>query len=151
MIGRTVTIIPIGVVLALLAAAGCEDAKPVKRRASNQSVSEVAATFSELATREEQYVVETGEYLSTGGEGDLASAPGPTWKKLGVRGIKAPLECKYGVMAGRANEAPSGPLGRELFAGETPTRAWFYLVADCDGLQFMQRGGSNEIVERKPR
>ena len=141
---------------------------------------EVPQIFAELKSREDMYNAEFGKYLpackapSSGncaegdywpatlpGRGDKmdATSPPATWKTLKVVLPSAGLYCQYEVIAGLANDDGSmGPTGQGLFVGadgttyQTPTRNWYYLMAQCDWdgdssvkAQYWQRDDLSEL------
>ena len=53
------------------------------------------------------------------------------WSLIGLRPRWTQLYCTYLVNAGGAGQAPSGPIGSQLWA-TTPLVPWFYAVAACN-------------------
>ncbi|MBI4509657.1 MAG: prepilin-type N-terminal cleavage/methylation domain-containing protein [Deltaproteobacteria bacterium] len=107
--------------------------------------SEVPAIFAEFKTKEEAYHAEMGIYVSTGDywpglNGDrgtnIGGNPLPAaWQSLRIQPGKGHLYCQYRAVGGNAGTTPADQMGRDLFnnyPGSTPTRNWFYLMAECD-------------------
>ena len=105
--------------------------------------SEVAAFFGEFKIREEQYAVENGAYLSTGGS-ETATYPAtvsataqtlgtlPTaWQTLKVRTPESTARCGYVVIAGTKTDT-AGTLASTSFAYTPPAKNWFYVLAHCN-------------------
>jgi prepilin-type N-terminal cleavage/methylation domain-containing protein len=119
---------------------------------------EIPQIFGELKSREEMYHAENGRYLpvcrsvtTLGGindctEGDWfpAALPGkgaaialgtlpPRWLELKVNLTKQAFYCQYEVIAGLKNDNTNiDAIGQEMWGATTPTRNWFYLMAQCD-------------------
>jgi prepilin-type N-terminal cleavage/methylation domain-containing protein len=53
------------------------------------------------------------------------------WSRIGLRPRWTQLYCTYLVNAGGASQAPTGPIGSQLWA-TTPLVPWFYVVAACN-------------------
>lgn len=129
-------------IVAVLAAVALPNFTSDSRRAKGDS--EVGAFFAELKVREEQYALENGKYLSTGGsETDtypltltaaaqtLGTLP-TTWQTLKVRPPESQARCGYVVIAGTPSTAP-GTMATSTFGyTSAPTRNWFYLLAHCN-------------------
>jgi hypothetical protein len=55
------------------------------------------------------------------------------WLDLKVNMTRQALYCHYAVIAGPAgNRDKIGALGQEMWGAATPTRNWFYVIAQCD-------------------
>jgi type IV pilus assembly protein PilA len=144
---------------------------------------EVVQIFGELKAKEEAYHSEFGRYLGAckaakpaPGVPDLGCVEGDyfpeplvggnratdipalpeRWVKLKVQPGKGALYCQYEAVAGPANQNGNmGVYGSELYAdiGGTPTRNWFYLLAQCDwdgnpavNATYQQRGDLTALV-----
>lgn len=101
--------------------------------------SEVGTMFDELATREDQYAQENGEYLSTaacpatptpnGTDATSCIVTGGAWKPLHARLPENDLRCSYVITAGTSTGTPSPPAPFTMVA---PAGNWYYIVATCD-------------------
>lgn len=128
---------------------------------------EVAEMFGKFKIGEESFNTENGSYLSTAAEGtywptplkgdsrtDISAValPGP-WRQLRMQPGSG-LYCQYNVVAGPANDTTTmGVLGTSMYAGLTPTKNWFYLLAQCDWnnkpadfTRYSQRGDQGGIA-----
>jgi prepilin-type N-terminal cleavage/methylation domain-containing protein len=117
---------------------------------------EVPQMFGEMKMRQEAWHSERGFYLPlcpapTGtlyedcpegqywpqtlpgrGAGMDATSPPPRWTTLRVNVPKGELYCQYEAVAGRAHSGANiGDKGSLVFP-TTPTRNWYYLLAQCD-------------------
>jgi prepilin-type N-terminal cleavage/methylation domain-containing protein len=104
---------------------------------------EVGAFFAELAVREEQYAIENGIYLSTGGSESATFPATPsaraqalstlpaTWQTLKIRPPESSVRCGYVGIAGTVGGA-AGAIAGTTFGYAPPAKNWFYVVAHCD-------------------
>ncbi|MCG8425096.1 MAG: hypothetical protein MJE77_45025 [Proteobacteria bacterium] len=106
---------------------------------------EVPAVIAEFKSRQEQYHVENGRFLTTGdGETDYwPTAPsGPkvptsiqpmpeTWLELNIKLGKNELYCAYVAITGRAGEE-TGAVAQSFGVPAAPATDWYYLLAECD-------------------
>lgn len=138
------TLLEVMVVVALigvLAAIALPTFTRESRKAKGDS--EVAAFFGELKVREEQYAVENGVYLSTGGS-ETATFPATpsasaqplgtlptTWQSLKVRTPESSARCGYVVIAGTRSDS-AGAMATASFGYTPPARNWFYVLAHCN-------------------
>jgi type IV pilus assembly protein PilE len=138
------TLLEIMIVVALigiLAAIALPSFTRESRKAKGDS--EVAAFFGELKVREEQYALENGVYLSTGGSETATFPTTPsaaaqtlgtlpaTWQTLKVRTPESTARCGYVVIAGTKSTS-AGTLATTSFAYTPPAKNWFYVLAHCD-------------------
>jgi prepilin-type N-terminal cleavage/methylation domain-containing protein len=110
---------------------------------------EVAAMFSEIATKEEQYKSEQGAYLAATQCPSTTSTAGVDfnvvcngvagWANLRVNATSSAIRCKYTVTTGAANTAltPGSTFTVPCSTGATCTTAtpavsWYYITAICD-------------------
>jgi prepilin-type N-terminal cleavage/methylation domain-containing protein len=101
--------------------------------------SEVSAVFTELQTKEEQYLIDNGSYLAaaacptlpapSGQDATACVGLGTPWKALRVQIPTVNLYCSYEITAGPATTAPTAPTG---FTMPIPATGWYYIVATCD-------------------
>ena len=104
-----------------------------------KSEPEVSAMFAEIATRQEQYKIENGQYLT------LAACPSSTtpagspatectdntdWIALRLNPPQSTLRCIYEAVAGTKDDDESNPGG---FTWTAPDASWWYVIATCDG------------------
>jgi len=103
--------------------------------------SEVTAMFTEIATKEEQYKVDNGAYLTAAG---CPSAPstagvdfnatcvttGSGWLNLRVNAPESKIRCMYAVTVGAAGTTLTPPQG--FTVPNQPVGPWYYIVATCD-------------------
>ena len=112
-------------------------------RATGDAV--VAAIFSELRVREEQYKVEQGTYLSTGADENdtFPAAPSPSlqtfqtalpaeWVSLRFQSPQPQVRCAYVAIAGAAGDSPGSMATTSFGMPATPSVSWYYLLAHCD-------------------
>jgi prepilin-type N-terminal cleavage/methylation domain-containing protein len=152
------------------------------KNARQARAAEVPQIFGELKTREEMYHAENAHYLpvcptfsgtpvgiSDCAEGDWfpATLPGKgapidygvlpqRWLDLKVNMPNRALYCQYEVIAGLKNDRTQiGTIGAEMWGATTPTRNWFYLMAQCDWdgtpavkAQYWQRDDWSELGKR---
>ena len=138
-----IEVILVVVIIAVLAAI----AVPVFTGEANTSKgeSESIGMFTALSVAEEQYMLENGNYLSTGiSESDTwpispSVAPQPltpypaTWIQLKVSPPVQATRCGYVVIAGPPASGTAGPLATGQFGFVEPTTtAWYYVLAHCD-------------------
>ena len=101
--------------------------------------SETGEILAELSTREDQYGLENGTYLSTAACPALPSAKpqsasscvalaGP-WGRLKVRLEDMNIRCSYAVTAGAAG-TPATPPAQFTMVQQPGT--WYFIVATCD-------------------
>jgi prepilin-type N-terminal cleavage/methylation domain-containing protein len=142
--------------------------------------SEVPMVFGELASKEEAYAAERGRYLGLcatdparpTGTADDGCVEGDFWPASIEGASKTPIEpllgrwtmlkaqnygglyCQYNVVAGLANDNTGmGAEGAALWNGATPTRNWFYMLAQCDtngnGIfaTYAQRGDRTDLAK----
>lgn len=102
--------------------------------------SEVSAMFSELATKEEQYLLDNPGYLPTAAcpsapasQGQdatgCATSSGP-WVPLRVMLPETNLYCSYEITTGDSTATPAPPSPFTM-TSNVP-QSWFYIVATCD-------------------
>jgi len=128
-------------IVAVLAAVALPNFTSDSRRAKGDA--EVNAFFAELKVREEQYAVENGKYLSTGGS-ETATFPATvtaaaqtlgtlpaTWQSLKVRTPESQARCGYVVIAGTPTDAV-GSMASTTFGYSVPAKNWFYVLAHCN-------------------
>jgi prepilin-type N-terminal cleavage/methylation domain-containing protein len=103
--------------------------------------SEINAMFAEIATKQEQYKIDNGVYLSAS---TCPSAPssagvdfnatcvtsGSSWVSLRVSSPESKLRCTYAVTAGAAGTTLTPPSGFTI--AHQPVGAWYYIVGTCD-------------------
>jgi prepilin-type N-terminal cleavage/methylation domain-containing protein len=105
---------------------------------------EVSTFFAELTTKEEQYKVDHGVYLSTG-SGETATWPATptptlqnvqpipaTWTTLRVFAPTSQVRCGYVVIAGTATTGAAGAIATGSFGYTPPHLSWYYVLAHCD-------------------
>jgi len=111
---------------------------------------EIAAMFTEIATKEEQYKSDNGAYLTvaqcptttstSGVDFNSTCANGTTgFGALRVSATDTKIRCKYTVTAGPANTAltPGSTFTVPCSTGAacttvTPATSWYYITAICD-------------------
>ena len=110
---------------------------------------EIAAMFTEIATKEEQYKAEMGSYLAAAECPSTTSTAGVSfntvcgasagWQNLRVNQTNSATRCKYTVTVGAANTAfaPASPFTVPCSTGPTcttvtPATAWYAITAICD-------------------
>jgi type IV pilus assembly protein PilE len=138
---RGFTLLELMTVIAIVATLAAV-AVPSFTRSSRKSKAqaEVAAIFAELTSREEQYKVTSGAYLSAAGcpatttptETSVSTClvTGSAWTTMNVNPGRATLLCSYQITAGLATATASVPAG---FTFPQPPTSWYYIVATCDG------------------
>lgn len=103
--------------------------------------SEVNAMFTEIATKEEQYKIDSGAYLAAAA---CPSAPsragvdfnascattGSAWLNLRVNAPESKIRCTYAVTVGAAGMPLTPPQG--FTVPNQPAGPWYYIVATCD-------------------
>jgi prepilin-type N-terminal cleavage/methylation domain-containing protein len=103
--------------------------------------SEINAMFAEIATKQEQYKLDSGVYLSAS---TCPSAPssagadfnatcvtsGSAWASLRVSPPESKLRCTYAVTAGAAGATLTPPTG--FTVPNQPVGGWYYIVGVCD-------------------
>jgi prepilin-type N-terminal cleavage/methylation domain-containing protein len=111
------------------------------RRATGDS--EVNGFMTELRMRQEQYQLENGRYLSTGGSETVmfpaTRSPQPqvlgtlptSWQQLRVQPPDVGLRCSYVAIAGQG-AAGAGATATTSFGFSPPAAAWYYILAHCD-------------------
>lgn len=101
---------------------------------------EVNALLAEFTTKQEQYKVENGVYLSTA---TCPAAPSPNgvdtnatcitigspWQTLRMNPAYTTIKCAYTATAGLATDVAAPPGGFTFNQGVGP---WYYIVAQCD-------------------
>jgi prepilin-type N-terminal cleavage/methylation domain-containing protein len=98
--------------------------------------SEITAMFAEIATKQEQYKIDSGVYLSastcpsapsSGGADFNATCvtSGSAWASLRVSSPESKLRCTYAVTAGAAGATLTPPTG--FTVGN-----WYYILGVCD-------------------
>jgi len=103
--------------------------------------SEVNAMFSELSTKEEQYALDNGAYLSTtacpsspatAGQDATPCTANPTgiWYPLRVILPETNLYCSYEVVTGDSTTTPAPPAPFAMTS--SVPQSWYYIVATCD-------------------
>jgi prepilin-type N-terminal cleavage/methylation domain-containing protein len=153
-----VELVAVVAIIAVLAAVAINYFKKNVRKARSSEVSEV---FSKLALGEENFMNETGSYLSTGDESsyfpatlngnssqNIGALPA-TWRQLRADPGKSALYCQYVAIAGAGGTTPGGE-GAVLYQGTTPPKNWYYLLARCDwdnnGTDFSQYARRHDIA-----
>ncbi|HEY0193409.1 MAG TPA: prepilin-type N-terminal cleavage/methylation domain-containing protein [Kofleriaceae bacterium] len=128
-------------IIAVLAAIALPSFTSQTRKAKGDS--EVASFFAELRTREEQYAVENGKFLSTGtsetntfpvtpsAAGQALGTLPATWQSLKIRTPEDRARCGYVVIAGTKTDA-AGAVASTSFGYTAPAKNWFYVLARCD-------------------
>lgn len=128
-------------IVAVLAAIALPSFTSQSRKAKGDS--EVASFFAELRTREEQYAVENGRFLSTGSSesamfpttpaaaGQTLGTLPATWQSLKIRTPEDKARCSYVVISGLKGDA-AGAIATTSFAYTPPAKNWFYVLARCD-------------------
>lgn len=107
--------------------------------------SEAQAMFAALRVAQEQYHLENGTYLSTGGSEAVTHPTTPTktsqsflplpttWTMLRVRLPNETGYCGYVAIAGLANDATGiGAMANSFGLTAAPATDWYYLLARCD-------------------
>jgi prepilin-type N-terminal cleavage/methylation domain-containing protein len=103
--------------------------------------SEITAMFAEIATKQEQYKIDSGVYLSAS---TCPSAPssggvdfnatcvtsGSAWASLRVSSPESKLRCTYAVTAGAAGATLTPPTG--FTVANQPVGGWYYILGVCD-------------------
>lgn len=123
---------------------------------------EVTAWFSEFALREEQYRLEMGSYMSTGGSerdtwplgagdartGSTDHVPA-TWTKLRIVRPGADLTCGYVAIAGPSGGGIVGPIAAAApFRVVPSTTPWYYVLARCPSDRFYLTSRANPTFQR---
>jgi hypothetical protein len=95
--------------------------------------------FAELQTKEEQYLVDNGSYLTAAVCPATPSAQsqdasgcvgtGTPWKSMRVMLPTDKLYCTYEITAGASTVTPTVPTG---FSMTTPATGWYFILATCD-------------------
>lgn len=132
-------------ILGILAALAINYFKKDIRKAKS---TEVPYMFGLFAAGEEQRHNEQGAYLSTSAsEGtlwpdissngnnitDISGGLPATWQALRIQPGSGGLYCQYATIAGPGGDVTGmGARGTAMYAGTTPTKNWFYSVANCD-------------------
>jgi hypothetical protein len=110
---------------------------------------EVAATLAEFKVRQEQSMLESQHYRSSGPtnseadlwppepshDGEVVDArPFPKeWLELEVKALDDKLRCSYVAVQGEGGDnSKVGTIARSMFRFSAPKTAWFYLLAQCD-------------------
>jgi prepilin-type N-terminal cleavage/methylation domain-containing protein len=110
---------------------------------------EIAAMFTEIATKEEQYKSDNGAYLdatqcptttSTSGVNfNTTCGSSGNWPSLRINATDSAIRCKYTITKGAANSAftPPSPFTVPCSSGAacstvTPATSWYYVTAICD-------------------
>jgi len=144
------TIIELMVVVAIIAIlAAIVVPSWIRESRKAKADTEIAAMFSEIATKEEQYKTELGSYLATTQCPSTTSTAGVDfnvtcngvagWASIRVNATSNEIRCKYTVIVGAANTplAPPGTFTVPCSTGPacstvTPATAWYYVTAICD-------------------
>jgi prepilin-type N-terminal cleavage/methylation domain-containing protein len=128
-------------IVSVLAAIALPSFTSQSRKAKGDA--EVGAFFAELRTREEQYAVENGKFLSTGtsesnmfpttpaAAGQTLGTLPTTWQSLKIRTPEDKARCSYVVVGGTKTDA-AGSIATTSFAYTPPAKNWFYVLARCD-------------------
>ena len=140
-----IVVVIVGVLAAVAVAAYTKYTRKAKR-------TEVPFMVGHLQQRELSYQAENGSFLATGADeddffpasSDFEDGSGPDgtqanidgnlpdeWRTLKVQPGQGALYCGYVVLAGSASDEPDGA-ALYLWDGTAPTRAWFYVVAQCN-------------------
>jgi prepilin-type N-terminal cleavage/methylation domain-containing protein len=105
--------------------------------------SEVGAFFAELTSKEEQYKIDHGVYLSTGASetSTWPATPSPslqtitplptTWTSLRVVTPASTARCAYVAIAGISGQN-GGTMATTDFGFVAPARSWYYVLAHCN-------------------
>jgi prepilin-type N-terminal cleavage/methylation domain-containing protein len=111
--------------------------------------SEVSPMFAELATRQDQYKLEQGSYLSTSAcpatanskPQDITSsclAAGSEWNTLRIQPHETKLSCSYTITAGVPGDDPLGVAPGWVTGLMTPATSWYFIVATCPATEYFQ-------------
>jgi prepilin-type N-terminal cleavage/methylation domain-containing protein len=102
--------------------------------------SEVSAMFTELSTKEEQYLIDNDGYLATltcpstpatsGQDASACNTGSGPWVALRVQLPTPSLYCAYTITTGPASTPPAPPSPFTMTL--TSVHSWFYIVANCD-------------------
>ena len=103
--------------------------------------SEINAMFAEIATKEEQYKIDSGVYLTAALCPSAPSTAGidfnaicvtssSAWLTLRVNAPESKIRCTYAVTAGAAGTTLTPPTG--FTVPSQPAGAWYYVVGTCD-------------------
>lgn len=149
---RGFTIVELLIVVAVIGILSAVGIVAYNRYVNRSRQSEVFSMIAAIRSAQEAYKAESSRYLGTGSsETDFypvlgSSGTEPTrktwdptshskeaWKSLSVSAPSKGLYCGYVVVAGAANSlVGAGARGITLFNNVTPTRAWYYIRAECD-------------------
>lgn len=163
-LARGFTIVELLIVVAVIGILSAVGIVAYKRYVNRSRQSEVFSMIAAIRSSQEAYKAESSRYLSTGtsetdyypvlGSGgseptrkafDPTAAGKEAWKSLAVSAPSKSLFCGYVTVAGTANSLTgAGPRGITLFNGVAPTRAWYYIRAECD---FDGKTGTNSTFE----
>lgn len=135
---RGFTLVELMIVVAVIAALAVVVIPSFFRETrKTKSATEVAPMFAELSIREEQYKVETGNFLATA---ECPTTTSPTgvaastctgatdWIALRINPPESTLKCKYEIVTGTGT-GTAGPTG---FTFASPANGWYYMHATCD-------------------
>ncbi len=131
-------------IIAVLAAIALPQFMSESRKTKSRS--EVVAFFSELSTRQEQFRVEFGGYVTTAKcpaatstTGTLVdcTASGRPWNatpatNLNVRVPMQTAYCTYLMTAGSGTGTGNVTVGATTFTFASPAGPWYHIVAECD-------------------
>jgi type IV pilus assembly protein PilA len=103
--------------------------------------SEINAMFAEIATKQEQYKLDNGVYLSaatcpttattTGIDfNTVCVTSGSAWSTLRINAPESVIRCTYALTAGAAGTTLTPPTGFTIVS--QPVGAWYYVVGTCE-------------------
>ncbi|MDY0001841.1 MAG: prepilin-type N-terminal cleavage/methylation domain-containing protein [Polyangia bacterium] len=161
---RGFSIVELLIVVAVIGILSAVGVVAYNRYVNRSRQSEVFAMIGAIRSAQEAYKAESSRYLGTGtSETDFypvlgssgrepsrkswdPAAHGKTsWQSLAVSSPSKGLYCGYVVVAGAANDLTgAGARGITLFNNQAPSRAWYYIRAECD---FDGKSGTNSSYE----